>query len=161
MRLRVEIEITNPYARSALSGKPFSRVFQHEPLETEGNRWRLRGSGVSSIPEQAVTTREVLRVCWEAGVAIEEDDSGSPAHCDSYKRKAEFLDGGLVAETGNSFGSMRGAWVTGVKAVYFLACALRIGVRPGWEKRNGLGSGGITYRDLMDQIKKEVASRPT
>lgn len=85
------MQALNPYCRSPLAGKPFSEVFVHEPIEDETMRWRLRGSGVNGLPEDALVTCEVLRLCWELRLSITEMDLGSPVNADSAERDCSLL----------------------------------------------------------------------
>ena len=144
----------NPYCWSPLRGKPFSAVFVHEPLESQFNRWRLRGSGVNRTPETVLSTREVLRVCWELGLEIREQNWGSPANADSYHRDCRLLDGEVRCETGNYMCYPKGAWVTGAKAVYFLAGSLSVKVRNSWKRKFGLDR--VSMVDLLEELRDGV-----
>ena len=141
----------NPYCFSRLAGKPFAQVFVHEPSKEQFNRWRLRGCGINEQPEQVLVTREVLRVCWELGLEIESQNYGSPANADSYHRHCALLDGDVYCKTGNYIADTKGAWVSGAKAVYFLASALRVKVRDSWKRKFALDH--LSPSDLQEELR--------
>jgi hypothetical protein len=147
-------ELINPYSSCPLAGFSFAKVFVFDPLAGESRRWRIKGSGCNGPPEGHLATREVLRICWDAGLPLTAKNMGSPANCNSYHRDCAFLDGGLHAETGNYMFQPKGAWVAGSEAILFLAMAMRLRIRPSWLKRFGLL--GLKYSHLEKAIRDTI-----
>jgi len=83
-------------------GHPFSRVFQRKIGLVNGT-WRIRNSGVSTIPESSPETWAVVRACRKLGIEVRSFSSGSPSNADEHRLEAAFLDGGVNGRTGNYF----------------------------------------------------------
>lgn len=89
-----------------------------------GRRWRIKGSGVSTLPSTAPLTEQVVDGLSSVGVDVTEQSSGSPANVNSYTIRAHFLDGGVEGETGNYIGAPRGVYVKGPRALVFISALL-------------------------------------
>lgn len=89
-----------------------------------GIRWRIRRSGVRTWPESAETTAMVVSALRGVGIRLHERNWGSAANASSYHLDANFEDGSFKAETGNYWYGSRGAWITGPRALAFIAILL-------------------------------------
>ena len=137
-----------------IQGKPFSAVFSTSPKH-EPNTWRIRNSGVQSVPQASKETRSVLEACEALGIRVQEKTYGSPVNADSHHVSAVFLDGGIEGETGNYWAAPRGVWVRGRKAALLLALQLGLSVQKAWYRQHDLV--GAT----LDSLKSELlASTP-
>jgi hypothetical protein len=134
--------------------KPFTAVFRRDDSRNEGQRWRIRGSGVRRYPEDAEWTAAVVKALESSGIEVRRFSYGSPANIDSQHLEAKYLDGRLFAETSNGIGCERGAWVTGCKAVIFTAWKLALSVPQ--DLRNDLGLEHATLDDLEKELRSET-----
>lgn len=132
---------------------PFSAVFT-QPDTYPSDRWRVRGSGVHTAPDDAPTTAAVFAACDALGISLAMTFSGGPCSADAYPVRATFLDGGLAGQTGNYLCGERGIVVVGPRAVLLLALVLGLRVLPGWRGRHGLT--GVTLDDLRDELRDEL-----
>lgn len=107
----------------------FESLFQRDGLSAEGKpRFRITGSGVQTQPTDAPATCAIVNRLEREGMRVTSSSMGSAASSNCYKLIADFIDGGLRAETGNYWMSKRGAWIEGEEAVAWLAN--KLGLRP-------------------------------
>ncbi|MDP2345571.1 MAG: hypothetical protein Q8O67_31800 [Deltaproteobacteria bacterium] len=86
--------------------------------------FRIGGSGVAGEPEDAPWTREVVAFLEASGIVVERECIMGMNAADMHTLKADFLDGGLGAQTGPYIGGDRSAWIHGPRAAQFVAVGL-------------------------------------
>ena len=102
----------------------FKSIFKRECDPFNGNlRWRIKGSGVRSLPEDAQLVMRVVQCLEKSGISIRRYHMDSPMNVLSHHIEARFQDGGLTASTGSYFFGERGAWITGIGALVYV-CGL-------------------------------------
>lgn len=102
----------------------FKSIFKRECDPFSGNlRWRIKGSGVRSLPEDAQLVRRVVECLEKNGISIRRYHMDSPMNVLSHHLEARFQDGGLTASTGTAFFGERGTWITGIGALMYV-CGL-------------------------------------
>ena len=102
----------------------FKSIFKRECDPFSGNlRWRIKGSGVRSLPEDAQLVMRVVQCLEKSGISIRRYHMDSPMNVLSHHLEARFQDGGLTASTGSYFFGERGAWITGIGALVYV-CGL-------------------------------------
>jgi hypothetical protein len=85
-----------------------------------------RGKWITEPPRLSKNVKIIVTLLEEAGVAVEEGSSGSPANADAYMITARFRDGGLAGVTGNYFLYPRGVFVWGPLVVRYIAEKLNV-----------------------------------
>jgi len=104
------------------NNRTFKSVFVEEANPTDKTtRWRVKGSGVHGYPNDAPLTEEIVRSLKLSGITVRSFSMGSPVNVTSHHLEAKFEDGGLYAATGGYWYGERGTWITGMKAVTWLA----------------------------------------
>ena len=131
------------------AGRSLTAVF--DTAKGANGRWRIRGSGVFEQPESCEQTAAIVTACEESGIQIVRPSSGSPANANSYSLEANFLDGGVQAQTGNYFFGKRGAWVIGARAMLFIALTLQLRIQDSLVRRLKLGH--VSLEDLMNELR--------
>ena len=80
--------------------------------------WRIVGSGVNGYARDAKLTDTIAEALEDNGVHVAHTVDAAPwTNCFGSNLKANFLDGGLRATTGNYWVSPRAAWIEGEQAV--------------------------------------------
>jgi len=104
----------------------FSSIFKHDPApHGTPHRWRVVGSGVRTIPEDAILVGKITSLLESNGVRIRRYGMGSPVNSNSYHIEARFLDGGIGGSAHRGFGE-RGTWIEGKRALTYVCELLRI-----------------------------------
>jgi hypothetical protein len=115
-----------------------------------GHAWRIRGSGVSRECEAAKTTNAIVEFLESAGIPVKRGGTSGFCAADTYSLEANFLDGGLSAETGNYIGQDKGAWIGGSRAALFVA--LGLGLRVPQILRDRYALTNATFEELKSEI---------
>lgn len=131
------------------AGQSLTAVF--DTARGQGGEWRVRGSGVFGQPESCEQTAVIVTACEESGIPIERHSNGSPANANSYTLAANFLDGGLRAQTGNYMFGKRGAWVIGARAMLFVALKLQLRTQDSLLHRLNLSH--VTLENLKNELR--------
>jgi hypothetical protein len=116
--------------------------------------WRVRSSGTSGEPEDAPITAAITSVLHSAGVKIERGGISGMCAADLYTLEADFLDGGLGAETGNYLYQPKGAYVRGARAALFITLGLGLKVPGEFLRQHALAS--VTLKELQEQVDAKV-----
>jgi len=121
---------------------------------------RIGGSGVSGEPTSAPNTKAVVAACSGLGIPVETALVGSfGSGADMYQVQADFLDGGVVGETGNSIGGSRGVVVRGPRAIGLLCHALGVRLPRTFLQAHGLD--GVSFEMLKRDLELDRAYRQT
>ena len=112
--------------------RTFKSVFLEEQDPSDhAVRWRIKGSGVQTYPDDAELTSEVVACLENSGISVRAYSSGSPGNVTSHHLEAKFEDGGLYAATGSYWFGERGTWIKGKQAIVKLAQLLSLRRIPG------------------------------
>ena len=114
--------------------------------------WRIRASGVSDPCEYAEKTKAVVAFLESVGIPVKRSGTSGFCAADTYSLKADFLDGGLWAETGNYIGGENGARINGNRAALFVALGLGLRVPQSLRDRYSLPS------TTLNELKSGAAS---
>jgi len=113
------------------NSRTFKSIFIEEENPTNKvPRWRVKGSGVHGEPTDAPLTDEIVRLLKSSGITVRSFSMDSPVNVTSHHLEAKFEDGGLYAATGGYWQGECGTWITGIKAVTWLAKILGLNKIP-------------------------------
>jgi len=157
------------------------RGFLEEALDPEETDWKIKHSWVSGSPDQAPNTKLVIDFLQSVGIDPWEISVRSIFGNDSFSINVPFLDGGFRADTHHyqslwsllSSGAIsrdylsdyyeqmseawseEGAWLSGPRAVLFVALGLGLRVPRQFYENHGLK--GVTYDELARQFRLDAA----
>ena len=118
--------------------------------ESGDSYWRIRGSGVNGSCEDAETTNTIVAFLESVRIPVERSGSSGFCTAESWTLEAEFLDGGLSAETGNYIGNEKGARIQGSRAALFVALGIGLWVPQSFRDRYSLTNA------TLEELKSEA-----
>lgn len=139
------------------SRKTFAWLFQsgvRTAARDGDSSWRIKGSGVSDPCEYAEKTKAVVAFLESVGIPVKRSGTSGFCAADTHSLDADFLDGGLWAETGNYIGGEKGAWINGKRAALFVALGLGLRVTEALRERYSLPQA--TLAELLSEAGNAV-----